>query len=40
MSTREADVTLSCVSNTVGGGLVSNGRWTGVLLSDVLARRA
>src|SRR5215213_6059546 len=31
------DITLSCVSNTVGGGLVSNGRWTGVLLSDVLA---
>jgi DMSO/TMAO reductase YedYZ molybdopterin-dependent catalytic subunit len=36
MSTLESDVTLSCVSNTVGGGLVSNGRWTGVLLSDVL----
>jgi DMSO/TMAO reductase YedYZ molybdopterin-dependent catalytic subunit len=37
MNTREADITLSCVSNEVGGGLVSNGRWTGVLLSDVLA---
>jgi DMSO/TMAO reductase YedYZ molybdopterin-dependent catalytic subunit len=37
MSTRESDVTLSCVSNEVGGGLVSNGRWTGVMLSDVLA---
>ena len=37
LPTREADVTLSCVSNQVGGGLVSNGRWTGVLLSDVLA---
>ena len=37
MPTRESDITLSCVSNTVGGGLVSNGRWTGVLLSDVLA---
>jgi len=37
MSTREADITLSCVSNVVGGGLVSNGRWTGVLLSDVLS---
>ncbi len=37
MSTREADITLACVSNTVGGGLISNGRWTGVLLSDVLA---
>ncbi|HET7479822.1 MAG TPA: molybdopterin-dependent oxidoreductase [Rubrobacteraceae bacterium] len=36
MSTREVDVTLSCVSNEVGGGLISNGRWTGVLLSDVL----
>jgi len=36
LPTREADVTLSCVSNEVGGGLVSNGRWTGVLLSDVL----
>ena len=37
MSTRESDITLSCVSNPVGGGLVSNGRWTGVMLSDVLA---
>jgi DMSO/TMAO reductase YedYZ molybdopterin-dependent catalytic subunit len=36
LPTREADVTLSCISNEVGGGLVSNGRWTGVLLSDVL----
>lgn len=36
MSTRESDITLSCVSNEVGGGLVSNGRWTGVMLSDVL----
>ena len=36
MSTLESDTTLSCVSNEVGGGLVSNGRWTGVLLSDVL----
>jgi DMSO/TMAO reductase YedYZ molybdopterin-dependent catalytic subunit len=37
MPTREADITLSCVSNEVGGELISNGRWTGVLLSDVLA---
>jgi DMSO/TMAO reductase YedYZ molybdopterin-dependent catalytic subunit len=36
MPTREADITLSCVSNEVGGELISNGRWTGVLLSDVL----
>lgn len=35
--TREADITLSCVSNEVGGNLISNGRWTGVILSDVLA---
>ena len=32
----EADITMSCVSNDVGGGLVSHGRWTGVRLSDVL----
>jgi DMSO/TMAO reductase YedYZ molybdopterin-dependent catalytic subunit len=36
MPTREADITLSCVSNEIGGDLISNGRWTGVLLSDVL----
>jgi DMSO/TMAO reductase YedYZ molybdopterin-dependent catalytic subunit len=36
LPTIEADITLSCVSNEVGGGLVSNGRWTGVRLSDVL----
>ncbi len=34
----EADVTLQCVSNEVGGDLVGNARWQGVLLSDVLAR--
>ena len=33
---READITLSCISNEVGGGLISNARWTGVLLSQVL----
>jgi len=36
MPYRESDITMSCVSNEVGGGLVSHGRWTGVLLSDVL----
>ncbi len=36
LPTREADITLSCISNELGGGLVSNARWTGVLLSDVL----
>jgi DMSO/TMAO reductase YedYZ molybdopterin-dependent catalytic subunit len=37
MNTREADITLACVSNKVGGKLISNGRWTGVMLSEVLA---
>ncbi|MCU1675867.1 MAG: Sulfite oxidase-like protein [Frankiales bacterium] len=34
----EHDVTLCCVSNPVGGDLVGNARWTGVLLTDVLAK--
>ncbi|HWB73101.1 MAG TPA: molybdopterin-dependent oxidoreductase [Egibacteraceae bacterium] len=34
----EADITLSCVSNEVGGGLVGNARWLGVRLAEVLAR--
>jgi hypothetical protein len=34
----ERDVTLSCVSNQVGGGLVGNARWLGVPLADVLNR--
>jgi DMSO/TMAO reductase YedYZ molybdopterin-dependent catalytic subunit len=33
----EQDVTLSCVSNEIGGGLVGTARWTGVPLPDVLA---
>ena len=33
----EADITLQCVSNEVGGDLVGNARWQGVLLSDLLA---
>jgi DMSO/TMAO reductase YedYZ molybdopterin-dependent catalytic subunit len=33
----EADVTLACVSNEVGGYLVGNARWLGVRLADVLA---
>jgi DMSO/TMAO reductase YedYZ molybdopterin-dependent catalytic subunit len=37
LPTRETAITLSCVSNEVGGGLISNGRWTGVLPSDLLA---
>ena len=34
----ERDVTLSCVSNRVGGGLVGNARWQGVPLSEILDR--
>lgn len=34
----EADITLQCVSSEVGGDLVANARWQGVLLSDLLAR--
>ncbi len=34
----EVDVTLSCVSNEVGGGLVGTARWLGVRLSELLAR--
>jgi DMSO/TMAO reductase YedYZ molybdopterin-dependent catalytic subunit len=32
----EADVTLACVSNDVGGGLVGNARWLGVRLDELL----
>ena len=34
----EMDVTLSCVSNKVGGNLVGNARWRGVPLSEILDR--
>ncbi len=34
----QADVTLACVSNVVGGELVGNARWQGVLLRDLLDR--
>jgi DMSO/TMAO reductase YedYZ molybdopterin-dependent catalytic subunit len=33
---REVDVTIACVSNEVGGGLVGTARWLGVPLVDVL----
>lgn len=33
----ERYVTISCVSNEVGGDLVGNAKWTGVRLDDVLA---
>lgn len=34
----EADITLSCVSNEVGGDLVGTARWQGVRLDDLLAQ--
>jgi DMSO/TMAO reductase YedYZ molybdopterin-dependent catalytic subunit len=33
----EQYVTIACVSNTVGGELIGNAKWTGVRLRDVLA---
>lgn len=33
----EAWVTLSCVSNEIGGDLVGNARWSGVRIADLLA---
>lgn len=38
LATVESDVTLACVSNEVGGGLVGNARWQGVPLRDLLER--
>jgi DMSO/TMAO reductase YedYZ molybdopterin-dependent catalytic subunit len=34
----EADITMTCVSNPVGGDLVGNARWLGVPASDLLDR--
>ncbi len=34
----EADITLACVSNEVGGDLVGNARWQGVRLRELLER--
>jgi len=34
----EADITLCCVSNEVGGRLIGTARWQGVLLQDLLDR--
>jgi DMSO/TMAO reductase YedYZ molybdopterin-dependent catalytic subunit len=34
----ERDITLSCVSNRVGGGLVGNARWLGIPLPEILDR--
>lgn len=33
----EHDITLACVSNTVGGELIGNARWLGVRLDELLA---
>jgi DMSO/TMAO reductase YedYZ molybdopterin-dependent catalytic subunit len=33
----ESWITLNCVSNEVGGGLVGNARWSGVRIADILA---
>jgi hypothetical protein len=34
----EHDITLTCVSNTIGGELVGTARWLGVRLDELLAR--
>jgi DMSO/TMAO reductase YedYZ molybdopterin-dependent catalytic subunit len=34
----ERDITMTCVSNEVGGGYVGSARWLGVRLADVLER--
>ncbi len=34
----ERYITISCVSNEVGGGLVGNAKWIGIPLSDILDR--
>ena len=33
----EEDMTLTCVSNEIGGGLIGNARWLGARLDDLLA---
>ncbi|MGN9838594.1 molybdopterin-dependent oxidoreductase [Nonomuraea sp. H19] len=38
MPLTEADVTLTCVSNVVGGELVGNARWLGVRMAEVLRK--
>ena len=37
-ATEEVAVTLACVSNPVGGGLIGNARWLGVPLAELLDR--
>jgi DMSO/TMAO reductase YedYZ molybdopterin-dependent catalytic subunit len=38
MDLREYVITLTCVSNEVGGGLVGNARWLGVPVREILAQ--
>ncbi|NRQ38430.1 molybdopterin-dependent oxidoreductase [Nonomuraea sp. NN258] len=38
MPLTEADITLTCVSNEVGGPLVGNARWLGVRMAEMLRR--
>lgn len=35
---QESDITLACVSNTVGGDLIGNARWLGYPVRELLAR--
>lgn len=37
MQAQEQLTTLTCISNEIGGDLISNAKWTGVRLSDILA---
>ena len=36
----ERDITLTCVSNEVGGPYVGNARWIGVPIAEILPRPA
>ncbi len=38
MTLVESDITLTCVSNEIGGRLVGNARWLGIPLEDVLSQ--
>jgi DMSO/TMAO reductase YedYZ molybdopterin-dependent catalytic subunit len=35
-ATHQADITIGCVSNEIGGDLIGTARWQGVLLADLL----
>ena len=35
-ATSQADITIGCVSNEIGGDLIGSARWQGVLLADLL----